>query len=162
MNSNQRMLGLERPSTICSSFHNARLKKARLGKEQDSWLFPAELWGPVWGWVGGGEPSGPFAHRPSDCSITSGITREASSRKWPEIKDTRGLRKKTSDLEIIMLSEVRHQHHMLSLNMWNLKKGHNELLCGTDTDSQTLKNVSRSSHHGTAETNPTRNHEVVG
>ena len=30
------------------------------------------------------------------------------------------------DLEIIMLSEVsqtvRHQHQMLSLNMWNLKK----------------------------------------
>ena len=25
--------------------------------------------------------------------------------------------------------------------MWNLKKGHNELLCRTDTDSQTLKNV---------------------
>ena len=23
--------------------------------------------------------------------------------------------------------------------MWNLKKGHNELLCRTDTDSQTLK-----------------------
>ena len=23
--------------------------------------------------------------------------------------------------------------------MWNLKKGHNELLCGTDSDSQTLK-----------------------
>ena len=25
--------------------------------------------------------------------------------------------------------------------MWNLKKGHNELLCITDTDSQTLKNL---------------------
>ena len=25
--------------------------------------------------------------------------------------------------------------------MWNLKKGHNELLCRTDTDSQTLKNL---------------------
>ena len=25
--------------------------------------------------------------------------------------------------------------------MWNLKKGHNGLLCRTDTDSQTLKNV---------------------
>ena len=24
--------------------------------------------------------------------------------------------------------------------MWDLKKGHNELLCRTDTDSQTLKN----------------------
>uniref|UniRef100_A0A8W4FC68 DUF1725 domain-containing protein n=1 Tax=Sus scrofa TaxID=9823 RepID=A0A8W4FC68_PIG len=50
------------------------------------------------------------------------------------------------DLEIIMLSEVsqtvKHQHQMLSLNMWNLKKkGHNELLCKTDTDSETLKNL---------------------
>ena len=49
------------------------------------------------------------------------------------------------DLEIIMLSEVshtvKHQHHMLSLNMWNLKKGHNELLYRTDTDSQTLENL---------------------
>ena len=25
--------------------------------------------------------------------------------------------------------------------MWNLKKGHNELLCRTDADSQTLKNL---------------------
>ena len=25
--------------------------------------------------------------------------------------------------------------------MWNLKKGHNELLCRKDTDSQTLKNL---------------------
>ena len=25
--------------------------------------------------------------------------------------------------------------------MWNLKKRHNELLCRTDTDSQTLKNL---------------------
>ena len=25
--------------------------------------------------------------------------------------------------------------------MWNLKKGHNELLCRTDTDSQTFKNL---------------------
>ena len=25
--------------------------------------------------------------------------------------------------------------------MWNLKKGHNELLCPTDTDSRTWKNV---------------------
>ena len=25
--------------------------------------------------------------------------------------------------------------------MWNLKKGHNELLCRTVTDSQTLKNL---------------------
>ena len=47
------------------------------------------------------------------------------------------------DLEIIMLSEVsqtmRHQHQMLY--MWNLKKGHNKLLCRTDIDSQTLKNL---------------------
>ena len=50
------------------------------------------------------------------------------------------------DLEIIMLSEVsqimRHQHQMLSLNMWHLKKGHNELLCRTDTDSQIWKTYS--------------------
>ena len=49
------------------------------------------------------------------------------------------------DLEIITLSEVsqtvKHQHHMLTLNMWNLKKGHNELLCKTDTDLETLKNL---------------------
>ena len=48
------------------------------------------------------------------------------------------------DLEIITLSEisqtVRHQHQMLLLTS-NLKKGHNELLCRTDTDSQTLKNL---------------------
>ena len=25
--------------------------------------------------------------------------------------------------------------------MWNLKKGHNELICTTDADSQTLKNM---------------------
>ena len=45
------------------------------------------------------------------------------------------------DLEIIMLSEVsqtmRHQHQMT----WNLKKGQTELLCRTDADSQTLKNL---------------------
>ena len=49
------------------------------------------------------------------------------------------------DLEITMLSEVsqtmRHQHQMLLLDMWNLKKGQNDLLCRTDTDSQTLKNL---------------------
>ena len=28
-----------------------------------------------------------------------------------------------------------YQHHMLSTYMWNLKKGHNELLCVADTDS---------------------------
>ena len=26
-------------------------------------------------------------------------------------------------------------------DMWNLKKGHNELLCRADSDSQTLKNL---------------------
>ena len=49
------------------------------------------------------------------------------------------------DLEIIMLEvsqTMRHKHQMLSLNMWNLKKGHNELLCRTDNDSQTLKTYS--------------------
>ena len=49
------------------------------------------------------------------------------------------------DLEIIMLSEigqtVRHKCHMLSLYMWNLKKGYNELLCRIETDSQSLKNM---------------------
>ena len=43
------------------------------------------------------------------------------------------------DLEITMLAEVsqtaRHQHHMLSLIHGILKKGHNEFLCRTDTDS---------------------------
>ena len=47
------------------------------------------------------------------------------------------------DLEIIMLREVsqraRHQYHIDITYMWNLKKGHNELLCRTNTDSQTLK-----------------------
>ena len=48
------------------------------------------------------------------------------------------------DLEIIMLSEVSQTTTPTSYAityMWNLKKGHNELLCRTDTDSQTLKNV---------------------
>ena len=49
------------------------------------------------------------------------------------------------DLGIIMLSEVshtiRHQHQMLSLTCGIWKKGQNELLCRTDTDSQTLKNL---------------------
>ena len=44
-----------------------------------------------------------------------------------------------------MLSEVnqtmRYQHQMLSLTLWNLKKGQTELLCKTGTDSQTLKNL---------------------
>ena len=48
------------------------------------------------------------------------------------------------DLEIIMLSEVSHNETPTSnsfTDMWNLKKGQNELLCRTDTDSQTLKNL---------------------
>ena len=47
------------------------------------------------------------------------------------------------DLEIIMLNDtVRHQHHVLSITRGILKKkGHNDLLCQTDTDSQTLKNL---------------------
>ena len=49
------------------------------------------------------------------------------------------------DLEVIMLSEVsqteRHQHLMLSLTRGILKKGHSELLCRTDTNSQTLKSL---------------------
>ena len=44
----------------------------------------------------------------------------------------------------LMLSEVsqlvRQHHQMLSLT-WNLKKGQMELLCRTDADSQTLKNL---------------------
>ena len=46
------------------------------------------------------------------------------------------------DLEIIMLSEVsRTMTPTLNAftDMWNLKTGHNELLCRTDADSQTLK-----------------------
>ena len=46
------------------------------------------------------------------------------------------------DLEIITLNAVsqtmRHQHQMLSLTC-GIKKGHNELLCRTDTNLQTLK-----------------------
>ena len=48
------------------------------------------------------------------------------------------------DLEIIMLSEVSQTETPTSnaiTHMWNLKTGHNELLCRTDTDSQTLKNL---------------------
>ena len=37
------------------------------------------------------------------------------------------------DLEIIMLKAIT--------DMWNLQKGQTELLCRTDTDSETLKNV---------------------
>ena len=48
------------------------------------------------------------------------------------------------DLEIIMLSEVSHTMTPTSTaitDMWNLKKGQTELLCRTDADSQTLKNL---------------------
>ena len=49
------------------------------------------------------------------------------------------------DLEIIMLSEVsqtmRQHHQMLSLTCGFFQKGHNEPLCRTDADSQTLKNL---------------------
>ena len=42
-----------------------------------------------------------------------------------------------------MLSEVGHTMKTSNAftDMWNLKKGHNELLCRADTDSQTLKNL---------------------
>ena len=42
------------------------------------------------------------------------------------------------DLEITMLSAPTSN---AITDMWNLKKGHNELLCRTDTDSQTLKSL---------------------
>ena len=49
------------------------------------------------------------------------------------------------DLEIIMLNEVsqtvRQEHYMLSLICGILKKGYNELLFRTETDSKTLKNL---------------------
>ena len=46
------------------------------------------------------------------------------------------------DLEIIMLSEVRQTQMLYAItNMWNLKTGYNELLCRTETDSETLKNL---------------------
>ena len=45
------------------------------------------------------------------------------------------------DLEIIMLSALDSETSTsyTITYMWNLKKGHNELHCRTDTDSQTLK-----------------------
>ena len=49
------------------------------------------------------------------------------------------------DFEIIILSEVsqtvRHQQYMLSPTCGILKKGHNELLCRADADSQTSENL---------------------
>ena len=54
-------------------------------------------------------------------------------------KETMAFAATRIDLEIIVLSEVsqtmRHQHQMLSLTCGILKKGHNEFLCRTDTDS---------------------------
>ena len=49
------------------------------------------------------------------------------------------------DLEISMLNvvsqTVRHKCHMPSSYVESKKKGYNELLCSTDTDSQTLKKL---------------------
>ena len=45
------------------------------------------------------------------------------------------------DLEV-MLSEIRQTPASYAITyVWNLKKGYNELLNRTDTDSQTLKNL---------------------
>ena len=45
------------------------------------------------------------------------------------------------DLEVITLSEVRERQTSHDVTyIWNLKQGHNELICGTETDSQTWKN----------------------
>ena len=46
-------------------------------------------------------------------------------------------------IEILILSEASQKETPTSnaiTDMWNLKKGQNELLCRRDTDSQTLKN----------------------
>ena len=45
------------------------------------------------------------------------------------------------NLGIIMLSEVRQskQTSCAITYMWNLKEGYSELICWTETDSQTLK-----------------------
>ena len=46
------------------------------------------------------------------------------------------------DLEITMLGEVSGTRMSYDITyMRNLKKGYNELLCGMETDSQTLKNL---------------------
>ena len=45
------------------------------------------------------------------------------------------------DKEIIMLSEVSQTRSYAINYTWNLKKGHNVLLCRTETDLQTLKNL---------------------
>ena len=46
------------------------------------------------------------------------------------------------DLEIIMLNEASQtmRPNIKRYHIWNLKKGHSELFCRTDTDSQTLNN----------------------
>ena len=46
------------------------------------------------------------------------------------------------DLEIIMLSQSDSEIPTSDAitDMWNLKRGHKELLCRIDADSQTLKN----------------------
>ena len=45
-------------------------------------------------------------------------------------------------LEIIMLSEVSETQTSYAMTyMQNLKKGYSELICGTETDSQTFKNL---------------------
>ena len=46
------------------------------------------------------------------------------------------------NLEITMLNEVSETPMLYAITyMWNLKKGYNKLLCRTDTDPQTLKNL---------------------
>ena len=47
------------------------------------------------------------------------------------------------DLEVIMLSQSDNETPTSNAftDTWSLKKGQNELLCRTDTDSQTLKNM---------------------
>ena len=45
------------------------------------------------------------------------------------------------DLEIIMKLESKRQNSCAITYLWNLKKGHNKLICRTETDSQTLKNL---------------------
>ena len=53
------------------------------------------------------------------------------------------------DLEIIMLSQLDNETPTSNANtyMCNLKKGHNELLCRTETDSQTLKTYGYQRRH---------------
>ena len=47
------------------------------------------------------------------------------------------------DLEIIMLSQSDSEIPISNAitYMWNLKKGHSELLCRTDTDSQNFEKL---------------------